>query len=362
MRTRKFFTMLMGILLVFPMLLGFAQSAQAADETAAAEDNVTINLHKLVFENEAPKDIVNDGSDAIPDGLKNGKPLSGITFDAYDVTNDFYAWLTNHPGKTAKNAQEEIAEHATMYAKASSLKKTLVTDANGLAAFSLPKKSGVNNAAYLFVERPSDKVQSPADPLVIALPVYKDDAEISAINVYPKNVIKLDGMNFVKVDSDNENTKLAGAEFVFENDQGEFLIQDANGDYEWATDPDPKSVVIKTSDKNGAFSIENLAYGKYSAKEIKAPDGYVQSDQLIPFTVEEGSGSATAPVVKVKNVKKTTPSTTPSTTPHGSTTPGGKNLPKTGEVRTSTLSLIGLLIVAAAVLIYFWRKRALDKK
>lgn len=362
MRRRKFLITLLGVLLIVPLFLGLMQTAQAAES-----DNVTIELHKLAFTDDEDHVIKNTGEQL--NDLQGGTPLSGITFSVYDVTEAFYKEYAT--GETAETIQSAISKDAKTYATAAALKGTITTNSDGIASFSLPKKSESHDAVYLFVEEqpadtPTTHIEA-GDPFVISLPIYVNNAELNTIMVYPKNRVTqispaVDGKRFVKVDKDNENKTLAGAEFIFLNEAGEYLVKAADEDYEWDADPDPSSLVIQTSDKNGAFSIENLEYGKYSAKEIKAPDGYVQSDQLIPFTIKEGSGDASLPALKVVNVKKTTPSTTPSTTPHGSTTPGGKNLPKAGEVRTSTLSLIGLLIVAAAVLIYFWRKRALDKK
>lgn len=228
---------LLGTALAMSILFGLAQPVEAA-----ANDQVMITLHKVAFEGQLPEDkIVNTGEEITDQ--KGGKPLSGITFEVYDVTNDFYQWLTANPGKTAEAAQMAIAKKAENadYLTGSTKLAAKETDSNGAIDFSLPKTSAAKNAAYLFVERPDAKVQSPADPVVIALPVYQGNTELSVINVY------------------------------------------------------------------------------------------------------------------LKNVKKTTPSTTPSTTPHG------KNLPKTGESRTSTLTVIGLLIIAA-VLIYFWRRKAADKK
>ncbi|MDM8213585.1 pilin N-terminal domain-containing protein [Enterococcus hirae] len=236
MKKWKLFALLVAVL-VIPMFFGLAQPVKAA-----TNDQVTITLHKVAFEGQLPEDkIVNTGGE-ITD-WKGGKPLSGITFEVYDVTNDFYQWQTANPGKAAEAAQMAIAKKAENADYLTGLAKLAAkeTGADGVIDFSLPKTSAAKNAAYLFVERLSDKVQSPADPVVIALPVYQGNKELSVINVY------------------------------------------------------------------------------------------------------------------LKNVQKTTPSTTPSTTPHG------KNLPKTGEARTSTLTLIGLLIIAV-VLLYFWRRKTNEKR
>ncbi|MDM8213587.1 pilin N-terminal domain-containing protein [Enterococcus hirae] len=350
MRRRKFLIPLLGVLLIVPLFLGFIQSAQAAES-----DNVMIELHKLAFTDDEDHVIKNTGEQL--NDLQGGTPLSGITFDVYDVTEAFYKEYAT--GETAETIQSNISENAKIYETAEALKGTVATNDAGIASFSLPKKSGSRDAVYLFAEeQPADTATAhieAGDPFVISLPVYVNNVELSTIMVYPKNKIKqvspaVDGKHFVKVDKDNENKTLAGAQFIFINDAGEYLVKRADEDYGWDNDPDPSSLVIKTSDKKGAFSIVNLACGKYSVKEIKAPDGYILSDQLIPFTVEEGSGDAAAPVLKIENTKKTRA--------HGSATPGSKNLPKTGEVRASTLPLIGLLIIAVILGCFCRRKTA----
>lgn len=353
MRRRKFLITLLGVLLIVPLFLGLMQTAQAAES-----DNVTIELHKLAFTDDEDHVIKNTGEQL--NDLQGGTPLSGITFSVYDVTEAFYKEYA--AGETAETIQSNISENAKIYETAEALKGTVATSDTGVASFSLPKKSGSRDAVYLFVEeQPADTATAhieAGDPFVIALPIYVNNAELSTIMVYPKNKIKqvapaVDGKRFVKIDKDNEKQTLAGAQFIFINDAGEYLVKAADEDYGWDNDPDPSSLVIKTSDQNGAFSIDNLAYGKYSAKEIKAPDGYILSDQLISFTIEKGSGDAAAPALKIENTKKKHT--------RGAMTPGSKNLPKTGEVRASTLPLIGLLLIAI-ILGCLCRRKTAEKK
>ena len=69
-------------------------------------------------------------------------------------------------------------------------------------------------------------------------------------------------LEIIKVDNDNKNALLAGAEFT---------LYDRTG----------KTVIRKiTTDKDGIAKFNNLKRDKYLLKETKAPEGYVISWDL----------------------------------------------------------------------------------
>ncbi|PFV82859.1 hypothetical protein COL05_09155 [Bacillus sp. AFS059628] len=102
-------------------------------------------------------------------------------------------------------------------------------------------------------------------------------------------------------------------------------------------DKDGKEVGKLTTDENGKATSELLLLGKYTVKEIKAPDGYMLLKD--PIEVEVSSPLHKITVENTKN---------------------GWNIPHTGGIGTTLFYLIGMIIMVAALVVFF-RKRAKNK-
>ncbi|WP_088363403.1 isopeptide-forming domain-containing fimbrial protein [Bacillus cereus] len=102
-------------------------------------------------------------------------------------------------------------------------------------------------------------------------------------------------------------------------------------------DKDGKEVGKLTTDENGKATSELLLLGKYTVKEIKAPDGYMLLKD--PIEVEVSSPLQKITVENTKN---------------------GWNIPHTGGIGTTVFYLIGMIIMVAALVVFF-RKRAKNK-
>lgn len=89
------------------------------------------------------------------------------------------------------------------------------------------------------------------------------------------------------------NSALSGAEFVVTNSNGKYLNQ-KDGTSNWVSSQDKATVF--TSGTDGTFSVEGLARGTYSLKEIKAPTGYQLRTSDLSFTVDKNSNSTTIEV------------------------------------------------------------------
>lgn len=89
------------------------------------------------------------------------------------------------------------------------------------------------------------------------------------------------------------NSALSGAEFVVTNSNGKYLNQ-KDGTSNWVSSQDKATVF--TSGTDGTFSVEGLAEGTYSLKEIKAPTGYQLRTSDLSFTVDKNSNSKTIEV------------------------------------------------------------------
>ncbi len=93
-----------------------------------------------------------------------------------------------------------------------------------------------------------------------------------------KKIISKGKLKVIKKDYDNNLLK--GAEFVYYKDLNNNKILDKNEE-ETISD-------IYTTDDTGVVIIENLDYGNYLLKEVKAPEGYYKEESFYPFSIDEG--------------------------------------------------------------------------
>jgi len=185
-----------------------------------------------------------------------------------------------------------------------------------------------------------------------------------------------------KVDADDTDKKLEGAEFVLyyqttENEQtikhyakvvteemiaagdivnNEVVTQDDLGVvYEWTTDRDAASIL--DTDANGELGVRGLDAGLFYLEETKAPTGYNLMEtpvqiQITPTYSTDAYGKATVTVnYKVDSRDQGTSSDIEVRNSSGST------LPITGGVGTTMFYVIGGILVAAAVVLLISRRR-----
>lgn len=173
--------------------------------------------------------------------------------------------------------------------------------------------------------------------------------------------VETGGRHFIKVDLENSETTLAGAEFRIQDPANKkYLIHTTDG-FTWSDNAKDEKLVVLTSDAKGHFEINGLAYGDYALEEIKAPTGYELSEELVPFTVTKDSYAAGATAaLKVVNLK--TPATpnqpsTPKSPKPSPSNPIAKVFPKTGETTNRMLVVIGAVLIAAVAVIWWQFKK-----
>ena len=174
-------------------------------------------------------------------------------------------------------------------------------------------------------------------------------------------------LDVTKVDGENNNTKLQGAEFKLHNDKNEWAIVDENGKVTgWSQTKEGGSTL--TSDENGLFHVTGLDDGTYYLKETKAPAQYniltdeiklvvsatttnnqnwseVASDALTKINVTVNEGTAADGDVDKGTVSVTVENNK------------GSQLPSTGGIGTTIFYVVGgILMVGAAVLLITKRR------
>lgn len=182
----KYFALLLLLLPIF--------TVKGNDVTAAgAEDSdVTIVLHKIIFPNgEMPEDIANTGgmNGAHQDLLQEYQGLNDVTFEVYDMTAQFYALRAK--GDTVEEAQLALSQvpDAELGVPLTSELTKEIEGKDGTAIFTLPATDDKGrDAVYLFRESAApDFVVEKAKNMVVVLPVYFDNEQLSTIHLYPKN-------------------------------------------------------------------------------------------------------------------------------------------------------------------------------
>ncbi|MGE7867145.1 isopeptide-forming domain-containing fimbrial protein [Bacillus paramycoides] len=144
-----------------------------------------------------------------------------------------------------------------------------------------------------------------------------DNTPISSnkVVVIPPSIGKIE---IEKVDAADENIKLQHAEFQLFNQEG-------------------KEVGKLITDENGKASLEKLPFGKYTIKEVKAPNGYMLLRDPIEVEVTAATPTQT---LKVENKKSEW------------------EIPNTGGVGTNVFYLIGTFLMIVVVFLFFHKRNS----
>ncbi|WP_125702316.1 SpaH/EbpB family LPXTG-anchored major pilin [Lacticaseibacillus daqingensis] len=185
---KHLFSAALGLL----VLIGLSGTTQPTTVNAASKlpDNVEIVLHKLLF-TELPSNVINDGTHRDL-ALEAGKPLNGVTFTAYDVTDDFWQRVDADATHDVEAVQQIIAQDSydadAAVKKAAAKTWSVTTAGKGEAAFAnLPLREHGHYAVYLFKETNQPEGITASQNLVVVLPGNLADETPGRIDLFPKN-------------------------------------------------------------------------------------------------------------------------------------------------------------------------------
>lgn len=187
------------------------------------------------------------------------------------------------------------------------------------------------------------------------------------------------GLDVTKVDSENTETPLEGAEFILykkdgSNNNSYYQAGNTGSDSQkafWTANENDAAKL--TSDESGSFSVTGLDEGTYYLKETKAPEGYnlLKADIMIVITANaaniqnwtsamEGLAGITVSVDEGDAVAGNTGTGMVSITVEN--VPGSA-LPETGGIGTTIFYVVGgILVIGAGVILIARRRTRSDKE
>jgi LPXTG-motif cell wall-anchored protein len=173
--------------------------------------------------------------------------------------------VSANSGGTLSGAEFELQDST---GKAVEGKSRFTTDANG--KITVP---GLRPGTYQFVE-----TKAPSGYYVDTTPIVFtiDKGQSQPKVVTAKNTLITGSAELTKVDKDNNEIMLEGAEFALQDIGGNVLQSGL------------------TTDKSGKIVVSGLVPGSYQFVETKAPFGYELDETPIKFTVTGGTGSVVA--------------------------------------------------------------------
>ena len=273
-------------------------------------------------------------------GSKLGLTLvEGVDYNlSYDISTHILKISFTDNGGTKKIAD----------AKVSTIELALDTVINASALNTI--EAMTNNARIKFNNHSGD----PFEHEVFPPGTGPEDSRV------PK--VYLGTINIDKVDSQDENIKLAGATFGLAKTKE----QAGSGDFikRASSNGMGEEPIIVTTDKNGRATIDAIGEGTYYLKEIIAPAGYELTTEPIEVTVANDSTKRITNITisNTKSAGKLTPTITPTITPTDTpnatktpnTTPTTKPLSSGGGTTTmsaktgDTTQILGYILLAVA--------------
>ena len=242
MKNKKWVSLLTALLFMVPLvsgLFGFGDDAHAVED-------VNVTLHKKKMDEFPTNGTDNNGREN--NAFDRYEGLPGITFTAWDITEDFYAELDSRLTGNETDAQytaiaKEVMEGFSWPGDAPNAVRAgadQTTDANGEANFAnLPAKNADGTyKVYYFEEHAQQGVEIGSYNLILMLPLKDSQGEVKDIHLYPKNKVEGEDPEKELVDEDgNPLPPRPNSEYDFEVGQqihyrASFVIPNQIGEVE----------------------------------------------------------------------------------------------------------------------------------
>lgn len=137
--------------------------------------------------------------------------------------------------------------------------------------------TGLSNGTYTIEEEEAPKGYKKTDEKK----TFTIDDTTTSISVTIENELVEGNVSITKIDATTGRT-LPGAEILVTNESGE--------------------EVARFTSTDSSYILKDLAYGTYHVEEVSPPEGYLLSEEVQSFTIDENNTSAQ---ITIKNVPKT---------------------------------------------------------
>ncbi|QAA23754.1 hypothetical protein C0674_14800 [Sporolactobacillus terrae] len=269
---------------VFKLLNAKGEAAKDNDGQPITAEQLTTKDGKMTLNNLRPGTYTLEETTPAPGYIRNTSPLT-FTIDP-SATNQPTIFLKktfeNYKGKAELTKTDadghglEGAEFKVVDQDDQVIQKDLKTDTNG--------KISVGNlkpGKYNFVE-----TKAPNGYLLDSAPkrfTIDDQTSGQPTVVSVSKVNTLNKVVLTKVDKNDPDAVLKGAEFKLVGKDGKIVEKDVTG---------KELPTVWTTDDHGQFMVNGLATGEYSFIETKAPNGYELDATPIPFKVTNEDAKA----------------------------------------------------------------------
>lgn len=173
-------------------------------------------------------------------------------------------------------------------------------------------------------------------------------------------------LDTIKVDGEDNNTKLPNAEFKLKNSEGKWVTVDSAGKVTGWVDDESDGTTLK-SDAQGLFKVIGLDDGTYYLKETKAPDGYNELKDEIKIVITASTsngqdwdgtpGSALIDLDVTADGESGTGNTDDGIAGITVENNKGATLPETGGIGTTIFYVVGGILVIGAAVLLITRRR-----
>ena len=264
MKRLKLTKILTTLILVLSIIFQVGNAYASDDDTTSEKKDGTVIVHLGEVQDILDKNNANDTT-ITEDELINRK----LTLWKIDDTNEN---LINYDDQINKleelNAIDNINKLNELYPKSYNA-TTYIEDGN-LYAKTDPLPQGVY---YVKGYSDNDNERLDLDSFLVLMPSVNGEYDYE---IYPK---KDTSITITKVDEGDNSILLEGAEFKLYRSDGT-PVKTTNGVY----DKDGKEEIL-TTDKDGTITITSLPNDSYYFEEIKAPEGYMITNEKTDITI-----------------------------------------------------------------------------
>ena len=320
--------------------------------------------------------------DAVPFHLIGSVPDMS-RYDTYKYI--FHDTLSNGLTAPAENAVKVyLSADKTLDASDNEVTSSFTVRVSGqtitVSINDLKSVSGITNANYVIVAYTAVLNQSAVvglegNPNVVYLeysnkPDQSASGDTGNIGKTPEDkvIVFTYELDTTKVDGQNQETKLEGAQFKLRNADNKWAIVNEAFKVTGWTDAEADGSTL-TSDADGLFKVIGLDDGTYYLKETKAPTGYnlLSSEITVIITATTTNGqswtdgqarSALTALAVTADGKAGTGDTSSGIAGITVANNAGSTLPETGGMGTTVLYVGGGVLVLAAVVLLIAKRRS----